>query len=275
MRPSWRRVRSRAVTARLTGILAFSLLAATACSSGDATTKDGAFGADTPEVGVCRVLLASDIAPSSNETPAVPCSKPHTAVTIAVGGFPSAAITNDSLTNGSLGKKALQACTTAMRKTVGGDTTALHTSTVSMAYFLPNQAQLTDGARWYRCDLVIGGTDGYPLQNLPAKVDGLLAGTVPESLQACRTAADFAKGELVSCDEQHVLRAIGTAPLAGGSAYPGEDVLKAASATGCAPVIKAWLHGRVDGGDAYQWPDQTGWTVVDDHTATCWTVSTS
>lgn len=275
MRPSWRRVRSRAVTARLTGILALALLAATACSSQATPSKDSGFGVDTPVVGLCRVLVEADIEPASNETPTVACSKPHTAVTIAVGAFTVAAITNQSLTDGSLGKTALRACTSALDKTVGGDATAQHTSTVGLAYFLPNQSQLSGGAHWYRCDLVIGGTDGYPLQNLPAKVDGLLAGAVPDSLVACRTTTDFDKGRLVSCDEHHVLRAIGTAPLPGGAAYPGDDALKAASTTGCEPVIKAWLHGRVDGGDAYQWPDQTGWTVVGDHIATCWTVSTS
>ena len=273
MRPSRSRRGRRALTARVTCLLSVALSVLTACSGEAAPEAATGLGPGLPAVGACRVLVVADIAPSSNETPTVPCSRPHTSVTIAVGGFPAARVTNRNLGNGTLGNEALKRCTAAWKRTVGGDTTSQHTSLLGLAYYLPNQEDLSKGARWYRCDLVAGGQDGLPLQNLPAEVDGLLDGAVPQGIQACRTTPDFNSGHTVPCSEDHVLRAMGTFPLPG-KTYPGTAALRAASAAGCTRVIKKWLHGRIDGGDAYQWPDRTGWNVVGDHTATCWTVTT-
>ncbi len=262
------------MAARLTCVLSVGLIMLTGCSGDAAPKPPTGLGPGLPAVGTCRVLTVADIAPSSNGTPTVPCTKPHTSVTIYVGGFPAAKVTSKNLSSGELGNEALQRCTAEWRSTVGGDVTSQHTSLLGIAYYLPSQAQLSKGARWYRCDLVAGGQDGLPLQNLPPKVDGLLDGTVPESVRACRTSPDFTSGHTVPCDQDHVLRAIGTTPLAGGD-YPGKAALRAASAKGCTRVITTWLHGRIDGGDAYQWPDRTGWDILGDHTATCWTVTTS
>jgi len=274
MRPSWRRASGRVKTGRLVCAVSVAVFAA-GCSGGDSPSAETGLGPGPPKVGACRVLTTADIAPSSNETRPVPCSRPHTSVTIAVGGFPAAEVTNRTLADGSLGDKALQRCTQAWKRTVGGSTTSQHTSLLGLAYYLPNQAELSNGARWYRCDLVVGGQDGLALQELPARVHGLLEGKVPDSIHACRTTPDFASGHAVPCDQRHVLRAIGTVALPGGDRYPGKAALRAASAKGCAKVIDRWLHGRVDSGDAYQWPDATGWNVLGDHTATCWTVTRS
>jgi hypothetical protein len=263
------------MTARVACLVSFVFLALTGCSEDAAPTAAPGLGPGLPTVGACRVLTAADIQPSSNDTPTVPCSHPHTSVTIAVGGFPAAQITNKNLSSGALGNEALQRCTAALKRTVGGDTTTQHTSLIGLAYYLPNQSQLSKGARWYRCDLVIGGQDGLPLQDLPAKVDGLLDGAVPQSVQACRTTPEFTTGHAVPCSQHHVLRAIGTFALPGGNRFPGQAALRTASAAGCTHVIDRWLHGKVNGGDAYQWPDRTGWNVLHDHTATCWTVTTS
>jgi Septum formation len=174
-----------------------------------------------------------------------------------------------------LGNAALRRCTQAWKRTVGGGVTSQHTSIVGLAYFLPDRQQLSAGARWYRCDLVIGGQDGLALQRLPAHVENLLAGRVPDSLRACRTAPDFTSGREVPCSQPHVLRAVGTFPLPDKGSYPSRATLQAASAKGCRGVIKRWMHGRTDAGDAFQWPDRTGWEVQGDHSATCWTVTMS
>lgn len=274
MRPSRRRPSSQALAARLCGVLSVGAVLLTACSGDAAPKPPTGPGPGLPVVGACRVLTAADIEPSSNNTPTVPCSSPHTSVTIAVESFPAAQITNKNLSSGALGNQALQRCTAAWKRTVGGNRTSQHTALLGLAYYLPNQVQLSKGARWFRCDLVLGGQDGLPLQNLPAKVDGLLDPPVPESVQACRTTPDFTTGHAVPCDQHHVLKAIGTAPLPGGTTFPGQAALRAASAKRCTQVITKWLHGRANGGDAYQWPDQIGWNVLHDHTATCWTVST-
>jgi hypothetical protein len=220
------------------------------------------------------VLTVDDISPPSNDTPTVPCSQPHTSLTIAVGIFTAAQMTNQHLSDGTLGNLALQRCTDRWRETVGGTVSTQHMSLLGLAYYLPNQQQLSKGARWYRCDVILGGTDGLGLQNLPNDVDGILDGGIPETVRACRTTPDFTSGHAVPCSRHHVLRAIGTTPLPDEEKFPGNAALRAASAKGCNRVISRWLKGRVDGGDAYQWPDRTGWNVLGDHTATCWTVTT-
>lgn len=251
-----------------------TMLGVSGCSSGGAASDEPRLGADMPAVGACRVLTTSQIAPTSNDTPTVSCTSPHTAVTIAVGGFPASEVTNANLRNGTLGNDALQRCTAAWRNTVGGTVEAQHTTVLGLAYYLPDPDQLSNGARWYRCDLVLGGSDGMALQDLPRDTHGLLNGVVPDSLRACRTAPDFNNGHEVACTSPHVLRAIGTAPLPDQPTYPGTVALRSASAKGCGQVARQWLHGRVGGGTAFQWPDDVSWRLLGDRSATCWAVDT-
>ena len=260
--------------ASFAGLVVFVLLAA-GCSSGASSAEGIGLGPGAPVVGTCRVLTLADIAPATNQTPAVSCRSPHTAVTISVGGFRRSRVTNANLSDGTLGNDALKRCTASWRRTVGGDTASQQLSVVGLAYYLPTSAELSKGARWYRCDLVIGGQDRMRLQDLPAHVAGLLDGPLPDSLRACRTAPDFQTGHQVACSSPHVLRAVGITALPNRASYPGQAALKAASAKGCLPVVRRWLKGKDNGGIAYQWPDATSWRLLGDRTATCWTVTTS
>ncbi len=259
---------------RAGGLLALVMLSAS-CSSDASSSAAADLGPDTPVVGACRVLTAADVSAATNATPTVGCRSAHTSVTIGVGAFPSWRITSTNLTSGALGDLALQRCTTMWQRTVGGDAAAQHTTVVGLAFFLPDSEQLGRGARWFRCDLVIGGRDGMALADLPADVQGLLAGPLPDSLRACRTAPDFTRGRQVSCTRPHVLRAIGVAPLPDRSTYPGAQTLQRQSSEGCLPVSKRWLHGRIGAGTAVQWPDRTGWTLLHDRSAICWAVTVS
>ncbi len=272
-RPTWRWRRPPRNRVALLGAAVLVALAA-GCSSGGGSTSDGGLGPDAPVVGQCHVLTAADVSAATNATPTVACSEPHTSVTIAVGGFPRGTVTNKHLRNGDLGVEALQRCTAAWRTTVGGDRMNQLTSVVALAYYLPDPDQLAGGARWYRCDLVIGGKDKMALENLPAHVDGLLNGSVPDGFRACRTDPEFRRGRQVPCTSDHVLRAVGTAPVAHQAGYPGANTLRAESTKVCRPVVDHWLHGRVSGGMSTSWPDATGWRLLDEHVATCWAVTT-
>jgi hypothetical protein len=274
LQPTARRVWTRTLVGASALALALAFLVASCSSPSRGEPPGGRFGPDTPKVGACRVLAVADIAPTSNSTPTVPCSSPHTAVTISVGGFPESQVTNPRLRSGALGNKALQRCTAAWRRTVGGTVESRHTTVLGLAYYLPNPGQLSHGARWYRCDLVMGGSDGMSLQDLPRKVDGLLDPPVSDTVVACRTAPDFHNGREVPCSHPHVLRAIGIAQLPDRPSYPSGDVLRNASTKGCTAVVRQWLHGRVGSGAAFQWPDQVSWDVLHDHIATCWAVTT-
>ena len=72
-----------------------------------------------------------------------------------------------------------------------------------------------------------------------------------------------------------MLRAIGIAPLPDQTDLPRRlSALRTASAKGCGQVARQWLHGRVDGGTAFQWPDDVSWRLLGDRSATCWAVDT-
>jgi hypothetical protein len=264
---------------RLVGPLGSALTAlalvalSTACSSSNGT-EAGRYGPGTPTLGSCHRLTPAIIAGPVDASAPVPCSDPHTSVTIQVGHFAPSDITAANARSGNLGSRALAGCTAAWQHTVGGDASAQHTTVLSLAYFLPTSEQLSDDARWYRCDLILGGQSGEPLQNLPSHVEGLLSGTVPDSLRACRTSPNLSAGHEVPCTASHVLRAIGIAPLTG-SGYPSATELRSQSEAGCTRTVRSWLHGRVGGGVAFEWPSQSSWQLLNDHDATCWTVTTS
>lgn len=254
-------------------LVAFGL---TGCSSSDGSEPSGSFGPGQPKSGECYRLTSGSLLMASSAAKPVSCSSPHTSLTIAVGGLPGNDVTQTNVADGKLGAIALARCAADWQHFAGGNAVAWHTTVVGYASFLPTGQQLSDGAHWYRCDLVIGGSGAMPLQQLPHTVRGLLSGTVPDSLRACRTSPGFDAGHEVPCTSQHVLRAVGVAPLNGtGVGYPGDTSLRAQSAKGCAPVVRSWLHGRIGGGVAYQWPDKQSWNLLGDHDATCWTVTTS
>lgn len=270
----WRQFPTRS-TASLVGAAATALVVAVAlggCGS-DATSGDQGLGPGAPAVGICRLLTAADIGAATNDSPTVPCTTSHTSTTIYVGSFPDWKVTSRNLTDGTLGDEALQKCTAVWQRTVGGDLAARHTTVAGLAYYLPDPDQLTDGARWFRCDLVIGGRDSMELHDVPSDVAGLLDGALPDALRACRTTPDFTGGRQVPCTRPHVLRAVGIAPLPDSPGYPGEAALEKLSSQACTPVVRRWLHGRVGAGIAFQWPDRTSWQLLADRSATCWVVT--
>ena len=273
-RPRLRPRTPRSLVARAGFVGAAALLVGAAVAGCSSSKADGnGLGPGVPTLGTCHRLTTAMIFHPSDTTTPVPCSQPHTSVTIGVGRFAVADVTEQNASNGTLGSQALAGCTADWDRTVGGDESIRHTTIVSLATFLPTREQLSGGARWYRCDLVIGGEPQLPLQPLPRNVKGILDGTVPDSLQACRTAPSLNSGHEVPCSERHTLRAVGVAPLTG-TTYPGDAALRAQSQRGCGTVVKAWLKGRLGGGIAFQWPDATSWRLLHDHNATCWTVTT-
>jgi Septum formation len=230
-------------------------------------------GAGAPRVGQCRVLETFELQASSNPRPTVPCSQPHTSITIKVGAFPLREVTPANLRSGVLGDEAQQGCAAVFPTVVGGDLRTQRTSILRTAVFLPTAEQIGGSARWYRCDLIAGGDHGLPLQRLPAQANGILDGAVPLSLQACWTATKLSTGREIPCSQQHVMRAVGIAPLPD-SPYPGPRVLRTTSAKSCKRVVMTWLHGRFFSGYSYEWPGPVSWRRLHVRSAVCWAVTT-
>ncbi len=274
MRPSPRRRSGRALAARLTGVLSLAALLLSGCSGDAAPKPQTGLGPGVPALGACRVLTGADIAPSSNATPTVPCSRPHTSVTIDVGSFPAGAVTNKNLSDGDPRQRSPPTVHGGLGED-GRRQPHVPAHLAARTRLLPAQpGRAVEG----RAVVPMRPGPRRPGRAAPAEPAGQGGRPArrhgPGEVRACRTTPDFTSGHTVPCDQEHVLRAIGTVPLPGGATFPGQAALRAASAAGCTRVIDRWLHGRINGGDAYQWPDETGWTVLHDHTATCWTVTT-
>lgn len=191
-------------------------------TSGSASTESAAY--DRPSVGECRVLTKADISPHSNQTPTVPCTQDHTAITYAV-------IDDVPLTTlSSTSEKYLQdhvspMCGKLMKGNVS-PTPSGSGADISFAWYLPTAEELAHGARWIRCDLAsydygqgqhkkVVAIYPLPKHGLPLFPAGA---KVPDELSECWTS----KAQ-VRCSQPHTYRLERTitvpkdAPFAGGT----------------------------------------------------------
>ena len=189
-------------------------------TSGSSSAEPAAY--DRPAVGQCRVLTRADISPHSNQTPTVPCTQEHTAITYAV-------IDDVPLTTlSSTSEKYLQdhvspMCGKRMKGNVS-PTPSGSGADISFAWYLPTAEELAHGARWIRCDLASYDSGQgqhkkvvaiYPLpkHGLPLFPAGA---KVPDELSQCWTTQ-------VRCSQPHTYRLERTitvpkdAPFAGGT----------------------------------------------------------
>lgn len=159
--------------------------------------------AATPALGQCRLESEADIAPASNDTPTVPCSEPHTSVTVAVlhgdGGQEPSKRVVDRFVGGTCAKAVAKAAGLARKDFVQ--------SIITLSWFTPTATERAAGAGWVRCDLNAYTDDGHgdvrDLQQLPALP--LAGGELPEALRLCF--AGQAALTSVSCASPHEFRA--------------------------------------------------------------------
>jgi len=154
-----------------------------------------------PAVGECRNLSDAAVPRSSDSTPVVDCSQPHTAQTYYVGTFPSGSsgAKPDSTYAGAVCQKHLGAG-------LGVSESEAALTAYQVVFFAPDSAAWAAGARWFRCDVAL--TVGNHLLPLPST---LVPHPLPPSLQACLTR----QGQPTPCDRTHLVRASGTFTVTG------------------------------------------------------------
>jgi len=211
------------------------------------TTLDPDF--EKPEVGACRQVSTRDIPPSTNDTPTVPCSQPHTAVTAAVVTLPAGMT---YARHKVVLDFAFRRCQRAGAKLTGLPAEDVALSIFNYSWFTPTEAQQAAGARWVRCDLNAytyeGGDDPKSIYDLPAVP--LKGDNLPEDLRACFSGTD----ELitVSCSESHTFRsAVAFRHRTHGEKYPRRGPLFAIAEAGC--------EARLDGHVAWSYPSGWDW----------------
>ncbi|MCW2849854.1 MAG: hypothetical protein JWR90_3828 [Marmoricola sp.] len=221
-----------------------------------------------PSLGACYQLKPSDTDASSNTTPAISCSKPHTAQTFAVGTLPAS--TGKAYDSPGHGKWIFPTCERAFERFLGVDESLAMRVQLSWAWFRPSERGWKKGARWYRCDLVGGSSDATAYAALPGTAKGLFAAKPPEQWLKCAQGATVLKSTKVACTQPHNWRAISTIKLGDPKdPYPGDRVSEVRSRDYCSDSVGAWMNYPVEYDFGYTWFHEAEWKAGN-RRSICW-----
>ena len=240
-------MRRRLGPAAAAGLLAAAL---TTLAAPSATAADPAYQA--PVVGQCFDMNAEELAAAAYVEAPVDCTAVHTSQVIAVVQMP------DDLTYESAGLElfALESCLPAQRKVLETGQVGLRLTAFNLGYFGPTAEQQAAGARWLRCDLVLG--DSSEPQPLPGR---LAIGTYPftTSVSRCLAGRDL---RLTVCAEPHTYRATGAIRIPR-SSFPSTKEWKRMGIDRCRPRTSSRTY-------RFGWPSKVAWEAGD-HALVCYT----
>jgi hypothetical protein len=238
----------------------------TGASKGESTVAP----VEAPTLGACRVLTPEDIAQPANDSEVVPCGREHTAETFAVGTFPRELAKKAEYTDPDLGSYVYRTCSEKFEKFLGGDESAVIRSMLTWAWFRPSEAAWTQGARWYRCDVVAGTEESESLRALPRTAEGLLVGRPDDEWMMCANGATVAGSVKVPCSEPHDWRAVTTIKVGHeNDAYPGDRLVAVRSRDFCSDSVGAWMNYPVDYEFGYTYFGEADWKAGN-RRSICW-----
>lgn len=194
-----RSVVTTAAAALLT--VASTLLAAAA----PVAAADPLLGA--PAVGECRDYGPDQFLSPHEESTPVDCGSDHTGLVVAVAVVPDEYALS-ATPDAELGAYASKTCRSAWRRTIGASHVQSHQIVYRGAWYVPTEAQLAQGARWLRCDVVaLGGKDR--LGTLP-RATPFVDGAIDRGDRICMDRKSY----YVSCAQPHawISRGVITAP---------------------------------------------------------------
>lgn len=206
-------------------------------------TADPMLGA--PAVGECFDLSSEELAaPVYTEAP-VDCSVEHTSSVIAVTLLPDGL----SYTGKGLERFALESCLPAQRKAIGTSLVRMRLTAYHLGYFGPTPEQQAAGARWLRCDLVLGSLSD--LQALPARLD---VGPHPfgDRVSRCLAGRDF---HLTVCSARHTYRATGAIKVTA-KRFPSEAARTRIGTERCRDATSSRVY-------RFGWPAKVAWRAGD------------
>jgi hypothetical protein len=235
------------LSAALTGLFAAAL---TTLAAPQASAADPAYQA--PVVGQCFDLSPEELAAASYTEAPVDCAAAHTSMVIAVVQMP-ADLTYESR---GLERFALESCIPAQRKVLGTSLLGLRLTAYNLGYFGPTAEQQAAGARWLRCDLILG--NNADLQALPGKLG---VGTYPfaKAVSRCLAGRDF---HLTVCADKHTYRATAAIKVTA-RRFPSEKTWRRIGTQRCrnATTSRSYRFG---------WPSKVAWKAGD-RTLICYT----
>ena len=257
----------------LAALAALVALALTACSSepaqGENTDPAQVDAVEVPELGACRVLTPADVAQASNATRTVDCADKHTAQTYAVGPLPDRFEEAD-YDDGAIGAWAYDACSKRFMGFLGADESLVMRSLVSWAWFRPSEKAWSEGARWYRCDVVGGGDQAETYVDLPETARGLLLGQPDDDWMVCATGPTVSDSVKAPCSRPHEWRAVTTIKLGEqGDPYPGDRLVQVKTRDFCSDSVGAWLGYPVNYDVGFTWFHEAEWEAGN-RRSVCW-----
>ena len=176
---------------------AATLLSATAslpASAQPAAAGDPLAGA--PAVGECRTYTAADRMSYHEDSPAVDCAGPHTALVVKVEIAPSKYDLSGK-PNAQLYAYVSETCGPAWKRAVGTTHAQGHLVAYTYSWYTPTKYQLSLGARWIRCDVnAYDGKDG--LGDLPQSTP-FVDGNIDQVDRKCLDGT----GYITSCANPH------------------------------------------------------------------------
>lgn len=227
-----------------------------------------------PRRAQCRDLGYRAAIATSDDTATVPCTRPHTAITIAVQPLPRD--TADELLPTSTIRSRDRVAATCRREAatfLGGTAEERELSMLQVVWFVPTDEQIAAGADWFRCDVIALRSDAR-LQQLTGRLRGVVAGDGAARYGMCGTAAPGARGfERVVCSTTHSWRAIETVPLADAagrrSRYPGVGVVRDRGQEPCKTAGQDAADDPLEFQWGYEWPSAAQWRAGQTY-GICW-----
>lgn len=202
--------------------------------------------ADRPVVGSCHTITLDEVADLADSDAAVDCSKKHTSRTIHVSDLPDGVEFSDTEATGEVVSKR---CHPAWQQAVGGTLKTRYLAMLSYVWYQPTKAQIADGARWFRCDLVL--FSAHNVEPLPTGDEPVITGgKVPNSVAKCHLGKNKGYQPTV-CTKAHEYRSKGTFTMSG-KKYPSEQARMKAASKKCPRVAgtQQWL---------VTWPTEDQW----------------
>jgi Septum formation len=206
-----------------------------------------------------RLNLNEALAPTSDQSP-VPCRARWTTRTFHIGALDTVTADGHLLAVDSSAAQAHVAreCPQRLGKYLGGAVEDLRLSVFQAIWFTPTLTESTDGANWFRCDVVALAKPGRL-----ARLSGTLRGILDRDYSAyalCATAKPGTPGfARVRCAEpQHTWRALRSVAVPGRK-YPGADQVRALGVTACTEAARAVATDALDFQWGYEWPTEAMW----------------
>lgn len=213
-----------------------------------------------PEDRACyRLDFDAAVAPT-NASRAVPCTRPHTAVTYSVGSLRKLLDgRSQAVDTRQVQARVARECPRRFAAFIGGTADDRRLSMLRAVWFTPTLAEAGAGADWFRCDVIaVAGQGG--LARLTGRLKGVLATTAGrDRFGMCGTAepgtTEFSR---VICSRSHSWRAIRTVNFPAGR-YPGTATVRDAGEEPCQAAARDRADDALNFQWGYEWPTAEQW----------------